>query len=618
MKEKKIKRKVIILNFITLIPVSLLRILDIREDLKFSIEAELISSQDFAEAINISFMNFIEKTWTSQHMIGRAILANPSWTDKDIELYLESILPEDKFMLGYSWVDTDGTVIASTNQQLRGTSLDYREYIKRITAGEEKVVSNLITAYDGKQIIVAIARAVKSNNELKGIIVNVLNVQDIQKIFPMKRLGDRSTFGLIDKTATLVYRNNNNDIPFENRTVSKDSPSIKALQGEIVKTHAKYSGFYGNETMGIDYPIEEIGWSCFVTTYVGSLLTEEVTGFKQDLLLFICIFIVSLAAATLFARKHVNSIIALKTAASEVAKGNMEYKLEVSKKDDLAEVKLLFNNMIQSLKKEKEELEEYNSLKTQFLSTVSHELKTPLNIILGCIQIMEKIDFSNLSSVKVMKKYIMMQKQNSYRLLRLINNIIDINKSEVNQMRLSLSNGDIVSVVEDITLSVVEYTNLKGIQLTFDTEVEEKIIAFDHDAIERIMLNLLSNSIKFTESGGTIDVNIFDKGEKLQISVKDSGIGIPEDKQELIFERFIQLDNSLRRKSEGSGIGLSLVKYLVELHGGAIWVNSEYGAGSDFIIELPNKTTSCEVPRTTEKSISNVERINIEFSDIYM
>lgn len=618
MKEKKIKRKIIILIFITLIPVSFLRILDIREDLKFSIEAELISSQDFAEAINISFMNFIEKTWTSQYMIGRAIMANSTWTDKDIELYLESILPEDNFMVGYSWVDTDGTVIATTNEQLRGTSLYHREYIKRIIAGEEKVVSNLITAYDGKQIIVAIARAVKSNNELKGIIINVLNVQDIQKIFPVKRLGDISTFGLIDKAATLVYRNNNNDIPFEERTVSKDSPSRKALQGEIVKTFARNSGFYGKERMGIDYPIKEIGWSCFVTTSVGSLLAEEVSGFKEELTLFICIFIVSLAAATLFARRHLNSISVLKTAASEVAKGNMEFKLEVSKKDDLAEVKQLFNNMIQSLKKEKEELEEYNNLKTQFLSTMSHELKTPLNIILGCVQVIEKMDFNNLSSHNVILKYIKMQKQNSYRLLRLINNIIDINKSEVNQMSLSLSNGNIVNVVEDITLSVVEYTNIKGIQLTFDTEVEEKIIAFDQDAIERIMLNLLSNSIKFTESGGTIDVNIFDRGEKLQISVKDSGIGIPEDKHEMIFERFTQLDNSLRRKSEGSGIGLSLVKYLVELHGGTIKVNSEYGAGSDFIIELPNKTASYEVAKTGEKTISNVERINIEFSDIYM
>ncbi len=618
MKEKKIRLKVIILIFITLIPLSFLKILDIRRNLNSSIEAELTSSQDFAEAISLTFVNFLEKTWTSQYMIGSAIMANPSWTSSDIEAYLESILPEDKAMLRYSWIDTKGKVIASTNQDIRGISLSHRDYIKRIIDGDDKVVSNLIVASNGKDVIVPIARAVRSNNELKGIIVSVLNADDIQCIFPMKRLGEGSTFGLIDKGATLVYRNNNNDIPFETRTLRQDSPSRKALQGEVVKTYARHSGFDGIERMGIDYPISEIGWSCFVTTSVGALLEDDIIRFKEDIVLFVFIFIVSFTAAIFFARKHINSISTLKIAAKEVEKGNLEYKLEVNNKDDLAEVKQLFNNMTQSLKKEKEELEEYNSLKTQFLSTMSHELKTPLNIILGCIQIIEKIDFNNLDTHNTILKYIKMQKQNSYRLLRLINNMIDINKSEVNQIQLSLSNGDIVSVVEDITLSVVEYTKLKGIELIFDTEMEEKVIAFDSDAIERIMLNLLSNSIKFTESGGTIEVNIYDKGEKLQISVKDSGIGIPEDKLEMIFDRFTQVDNSLRRKSEGSGIGLSLVKYLVEQQGGSISVNSEYGAGSDFIIELPNKTINIQASKAREKSISNVERINIEFSDIYM
>ncbi|MPN34440.1 Adaptive-response sensory-kinase SasA [bioreactor metagenome] len=143
-------------------------------------------------------------------------------------------------------------------------------------------------------------------------------------------------------------------------------------------------------------------------------------------------------------------------------------------------------------------------------------------------------------------------------------------------------------------------------------------MAFDLDMIERIMLNLLSNAIKFTNETGTIEVNVYDKNQSVIISVKDSGIGIPEDKLLSIFDRFTQVDNTLRRKSEGSGIGLSLVRSLIELHAGTIYVKSRLGEGSEFVIELPAKLTDEDSTISSAKIASNVERIHIEFSDIYV
>ena len=167
-------------------------------------------------------------------------------------------------------------------------------------------------------------------------------------------------------------------------------------------------------------------------------------------------------------------------------------------------------------------------------------------------------------------------------------------------------------------MSIVEYTKLKDISIIFDTDVEEKIIAFDADMVERIMLNLLSNSIKFTERGGEIEVNIYNEEAKVKISVKDNGIGIPEDKLEMIFDRFGQVENSLRRRTEGSGIGLSLVKSLVELHEGTISVQSEFGRGTEFIIELPDKIIDNDFIAKNEENTFNAERIHVEFSDIYV
>jgi signal transduction histidine kinase len=135
------------------------------------------------------------------------------------------------------------------------------------------------------------------------------------------------------------------------------------------------------------------------------------------------------------------------------------------------------------------------------------------------------------------------------------------------------------------------------------------------------VLNIISNALKFTEKDGDILVRVYSENENIHITIEDTGIGISEDKLNVIFERFRQLDNSLRRKNEGSGIGLSIVKYLVEVHEGKISVKSEVGKGTEFIIELPDKTISqyklAEIELGSDSVHDTVEKINIEFSDIY-
>jgi signal transduction histidine kinase len=262
------------------------------------------------------------------------------------------------------------------------------------------------------------------------------------------------------------------------------------------------------------------------------------------------------------------------------------------------------------------------TLKTEFFSNLSHELKTPLNVILCALQLLDS--FTSSSNVKdnesKFKKYTNIMKQNCYRQLRLVNNMIDITKLDAGYFELNLQNCNIVNVIESVTMSVSEYIKNKSIELIFDTDVEECFISCDPEKIERVILNLLSNSIKFTKQGGNMTVNIYDKGENILISIKDTGIGIPNDKLDIIFDRFRQVDKSLTRNQEGSGIGLSIVKSLVELHGGNISVLSEYGKGTEFIIMLPvivmhEETDICRVIEAEAQE--RIDRIHIEFSDIY-
>lgn len=264
------------------------------------------------------------------------------------------------------------------------------------------------------------------------------------------------------------------------------------------------------------------------------------------------------------------------------------------------------------------ESRELNKLTTEFFSNISHELKTPLNVIYTAVQVLNLGGDNDSKTIKKNDEYLKIIKQNCYRLLKLINNLLDMTRLDSGFLKLQLQNCDIVSIVEEITLSVVPFVKSRKINIIFDTNVEEKIMAFDPDKIERIILNLISNAIKFTNPGGDIYVNITDINKNILISVRDTGVGIPEDKLKVIFERFAQVDKTFRRNREGSGIGLSLVKSLVELHSGEISVKSELEIGSTFIVKLPVKHMDEDYILNNAKPEANIDRVNIEFSDIYM
>jgi signal transduction histidine kinase len=266
------------------------------------------------------------------------------------------------------------------------------------------------------------------------------------------------------------------------------------------------------------------------------------------------------------------------------------------------------------------EVEDTERAQRDFFTNLSHELRTPLNVIMGIVQLQDqayKTDDLNMIKESY-KKYNQVIKQNCYRLLKMINNLLDITKIEAGYLNLNLENKDIVSAVENTTMSVVDYAKLRGVNIIFDTDIEEKIMAFDLDYMERIILNLLSNAVKFTPAGKNVYVTIKDLVDTIIISVRDEGEGIPKDKQETIFNRFIQASRDCKKRKAGTGIGLSLVKSLVELHQGAIKLSSDIGKGSEFIIYLPY--TLVEEEKTeeagSEKLEDKGEQISIEFSDL--
>lgn len=279
-------------------------------------------------------------------------------------------------------------------------------------------------------------------------------------------------------------------------------------------------------------------------------------------------------------------------------------------------------------RKKAEEAEQLLKLKTkeeamkdEFFANMSHELRTPINVIYSALQV-ENNYLKNENINQPIIKYNKIIRQNCLRLIRLINNIIDTTRIETSFFKPNYNIENIVSIVEDITMSIVEYVESKKINLIFDTEIEEAYVKCDSDLIERIMLNILSNAVKYGKEGGNIEVYIYQSSEdNISILIKDDGIGIANEMKNKIFDRFLKIDTSLSRKTEGSGIGLSLVKQLVEMHKGTITFESKLNCGTEFKVTFPTVEYTLEACATIEKPINYqkniIESAEIEFSDIY-
>ena len=247
-----------------------------------------------------------------------------------------------------------------------------------------------------------------------------------------------------------------------------------------------------------------------------------------------------------------------------------------------------------------------------FILNISHDLRSPLNIILSILQCY-KDDNQCKEHTEIIKR-------NGYKILKLINNLIDTTKLEKNHYNIKRENLDIINLIEWNISSIDKYAKQKNISLVFDTNVEECIMAMDPEAIDRIIMNLISNAIKFSPQGSNIYVNVWKSIKQITISIRDEGIGIPKDEQNKIFNRFVQSSKNKRHENCGSGIGLDLVKYLTKAHNGSIELRSEENCGSEFTIKLPIEIL--ENDKTTENKCLNtrskVEVLELEFSDIYL
>jgi len=268
----------------------------------------------------------------------------------------------------------------------------------------------------------------------------------------------------------------------------------------------------------------------------------------------------------------------------EIASGDFSQRVEVGNRDELGALATNLNRMRDELGRLYAQLEAANRHKSEFLANMSHELRTPLNAVLGFSDLLLQRMFGAMNEKQ--EEYLRDIRESGAHLLSLINDILDLSKIEAGRMELEVTDFDLPQAVSNALILVRERAMRH--ELTLNVVIDDGVatIKADERKIKQVLLNLLSNAIKFTPEGGRITVQATPGNGCVQVSVRDTGIGIAPEDQGAVFEEFRQVGSSAA-KQEGTGLGLALCRKFIELHGGTIWVSSEVGKGSAFTFALP-------------------------------
>jgi signal transduction histidine kinase len=333
------------------------------------------------------------------------------------------------------------------------------------------------------------------------------------------------------------------------------------------------------------------------TLYLGfsarSIETALAQARNQALMITAIMVVLGVGGAILLSSLLSRPIFRLVRATEIVGRGDFDVSLPVTSRDELGVLTESFNQMAASLREkarieaERLSFEIASQHKSEFLANMSHELRTPLNAVIGFSEVLAERMFGDLNAKQ--EEYVQDILTSGRHLLALINDILDLSKVEAGRMELELAPFDLQAALANSLLLVRERALNHGLSLDLDVDDRVSKVVADERRFRQIMLNLLSNAVKFTPDKGRVAVRAALRDGFVEIAVSDTGAGIPKEDQALIFEEFRQARGDSAGKREGTGLGLSLTKRLVEAHGGRLWVTSELGLGSTFTFTLPAK-----------------------------
>lgn len=371
----------------------------------------------------------------------------------------------------------------------------------------------------------------------------------------------------------------NTGIMYNGRDLRIPKDLIETVNGGINSSKVEKIGSFKDSSLIVGIPIKfdsHIIGGIYLITFLPEITRLRGDIIKIYLLSGLVVLLLSLILIFLFTKRVADPIKQLKLASKNLTNGDFRARVKVyNKNDEIGELAETFNDMADSIEKSE-------NMRRSFISDVSHELRTPMTTITGFVQGI----LDNTIPPDKREIYLNIVLDESKRLSKLISDLLDVSKLESDEVSLELST---FNINELIRLSIISFENKFNeknltVNAMFESEIEE--VVAEKDSIKRVVTNLLDNAIKFSYHKGIIDISTKRKGNKVYISIKNEGEGIKEDDKKTIFERFYKVDKSRSQNKTGVGLGLYIVKRIINKHGEKIWIESEEGKFAEFIFTL--------------------------------
>jgi len=476
------------------------------------------------------------------------------------------------------------------------------------------IVNDPINSHTDKGFYLPISTPIyRQNSENKstliGSMVTYLNIPQLLRNIQIDSSMEAGHFNLLTKSGAFIYDPfiPTGNIPFSAQaintlsssdkqwTIAIDEHGIESVLTLVPLTLSHQSRLKYSSSTLLYISFTKPAGIAFINPTRSVLLGAALPGFFMALLLLLIIYIAL--------KKIVSPIDTLKKGAAIIGSGDLDHRISIHTSDEIEDLAKEFNKMTTALKSSysdlekkvqertlelkasNEELEQASSLKSQFLARMSHELRTPLNAIMGFSDVLSEEVYGEINEKQ--HRYLNNIHSSGKHLLEVINDILDLSKIEAGKMIMHLREVVLADAITEIQSLVTQLSLNAGVNLSFHTEQIPSLIVADCVRFRQIMYNLLSNAIKFTPEGGSVTVIFKQLENDLEVSVKDTGIGISEEHTKAIFKPFRQVDGSSSRGYEGTGLGLALCKEFVEMHGGNISVTSKKGEGSCFTFTIP-------------------------------
>jgi len=296
--------------------------------------------------------------------------------------------------------------------------------------------------------------------------------------------------------------------------------------------------------------------------------------------------IIAMIVAYFVSRSITLPIRQMKETARQIARGDFGRRVRIKSKGELGELAESLNTMADELQQKMENLRRMDRMRTDFVANVSHELKTPLTLIKGYIETLED---RAMDDKKTATKFISIIKEHTDRLGHIIDDLLSLSELELSGDSVHKTEFDLKEIIDDVSLGFGRALSVKKQKLTVNSDGGDFRIKADRDKIEQVFVNLIDNAIKYTKESGSIELLLIEHDCEVIVNVRDSGIGIPKEHRERIFERFYRVDKARSKELGGTGLGLSIVKHIVLAHNGKIAIESELYKGTEISITLPKE-----------------------------